>query len=480
MIETTIPTLASVREAFGDDASQLGEHELIGMKAQRKIVRAEIGTVGTAASARGNPLATEIRTLEAHAATVRHLDELIEAVEERENQSNEMLVRITRALPNRIGPDGYPVNGRSGEHNRDSGLIYHRGQDSPSYALDLISRQFMGDHQAARRLVEHAQQADMFGGEQRDMSRVDGAGGEFVPPLWIMDLYAEKARAGRVFADRLTQMPLPTGTDSINIPRITTGALTGIQTADNAAVAEQDMVTDSKAAPVRTIAGQVDVALQALEQSPANFDQIIFADLFADHAQKLDVQTLNGSGALGQMLGALQVSGINVTAYTDASPTLPELYPKVARAAQDISTGRFREAEAIVMHPRRWMWIMADLDSSNRPFVVPTAHGPTNAPVVSTALVAEGSVGTMLGLPVFIDSNIPVNLGAGTDEDIILVGRFSDSLLWEGAIRTRALPEVGSGTLTVRLQLYSYVAMTAERHPTSISTVGGTGLNATL
>ena len=63
-------------------------------------------------------------------------------------------------------------------------------------------------------------------------------------------------------ADRLTGMALPAGTDSVNIPRITTGTDTAVQTADNAATTTQDMVTATVTAPVRTVSGYEDISIQ--------------------------------------------------------------------------------------------------------------------------------------------------------------------------------------------------------------------------
>jgi hypothetical protein len=84
----------------------------------------------------------------------------------------------------------------------------------------------------------------------------------------------------------------------------------------------------------------------------------------------------------------------------------------------------------------------------------------------------------MHGLPVYVDANIPTNLGAGTNEDVILVLRAADLLLFESVPRLRVLQEVLSGTLAVRFQLYAYSAFMAGRYPAAISTVGGTGLVA--
>jgi HK97 family phage major capsid protein len=318
--------------------------------------------------------------------------------------------------------------------------------------------------------------------EKRDITRTDGAGGEFVPPLWLLDLYAELPRAGRPFANRCRQIPLPGGTDSISIPRITTGTQVAAQTADNAAVNEQDLVTNSVTGPVRTIAGQQDIALQLLEQSPLMFDELVWADLAADYAAKLDVQCLNGTGLNGQHTGAMQVSSINSVTYTDASPTVPELYPSLPQALSKIASNRLLPPDFWTMHPRRWYWLLAALDSSNRPLVVPVAQGAYMALGAATAVEAEGVVGSLVGLPVLVDANIPATLtnGAGTGgtEDAIVAARMQDIILFEGAMRTRALPEVLSGTLTVRLQAYAYSAFIAGRQPKAIAAVTGTGLAA--
>ena len=82
------------------------------------------------------------------------------------------------------------------------------------------------------------------------------------------------------------------------MPLITTGAATAIQTGDNQTVAETDLVTSSAVAPVRTIAGQGDVAVQLVDQSAlsAGLDQMIFRELLQDYDEQLDAQMINGSG----------------------------------------------------------------------------------------------------------------------------------------------------------------------------------------
>lgn len=384
---------------------------------------------------------------------------------------------------------------------RSEPLTYDRQNRNASYFRDLGLAYVGGDQQARERLQSHRREMDvelpklearqsaeferqMAGAEfrghaiqRRDINRTDGTGGEFVPPLWILSEYAEYARAGRTTLNLCRTIPLPGGTDSISVPRISGGTAVAAQSADNGAVQETDLTTATVTAPVRTYAGQQDIALQLLEQSPLMFDEIVFADLMADHNAKLDAAALNGAGTSGTHTGFLQLSGTNSVSYTDASPTVPEFYPYPAQAISQAASGRKLPPTAIVMHSRRWFWMLAALDSSNRPLVVPIANGPYMAMGVSQDVLAEGPAGVMHGLPVYLDPNIPTTLGGGT-EDAVIAARFSDSIFFEGAIRTRALPEVLSGTLTVRLQVYSYSAFMCGRQPAGISKITGTGLAA--
>lgn len=459
----------------------------------RKATRAAIDAILTKAAGENRTALSE----EEEAEYRKQMDEL-KGLDVRLQELQDADDNERRAAERAAGVD--PAGDGRGVRVRSEPMTYDRGKRT-SYFADLGLAYVGNDAEARERLNRHRQEMDVelpkrearmeqefrkgieslsvgerrAAIERRDISRVDGAGGEFVPPLWLLDEYAALARAGRPFADLVRNIPLPGGTDSINIPRITTGTAVAAQTADNAAVAETDMVTDSVPAPVRTIAGQQDLALQLVEQSPIGFDEIVLMDLRADYNAKLDTQLISGSGAAGQLKGILSAGG-NAITYTDASPTLPELYPKVADAIAQASTARKRVPNVLLMAPRRWFWALAQVDSTGRPFVLPTAQGALNSLAAVRDQTFEGPAGTLLGLPVVLDPNMPINLGGGTNEDRIVATLTTDLILFEGGIRTRALPEVLSGTLTVRFQLYAYAAWTAERYPTGTSIAAGTGL----
>lgn len=351
--------------------------------------------------------------------------------------------------------------------------VYRRG-GTQSYFRDLACAQLRGDRSAFDRLERNARQVADLRGEERALSTTDGAGGDFVPPAWMVDEFVGLARAARVTANLVRQEPLPAGTDSINLPRLATGTAVAEQATQNTAVQNTDATTNAVTASVVTLAGQQVVALQLIEQSPANMDSILLADLAADYATKLDLFVIQNNAA-GKR-GLLSVSGVNAVTYTDATPTAGELYAKLADSIQQVHTGRFLPPEVIVMHPRRWAFFLAALDTQNRPLVVPSTGSPYNGLGSAGDVRSEGFVGTLQGLPVYVDPNIPINLGAGTNEDRIIVLRASDVILMESTPRSEAFRETKADQLSVLLRFYNYAALHSERYPKAISVVSGTGL----
>jgi HK97 family phage major capsid protein len=346
-----------------------------------------------------------------------------------------------------------------------------RAERRAQIARDRIDGLHTGTRREERAL-ERFQSAGHKVFEQRAINRTDGTGGYFVPPLWLIDQYAEYLRAGRVLADRCRSVPLPGGTDSINLPRITTGTAVGPQTADGGSVPGRDMADNYSNALVRTIAGQEDVAIQLLDQSPIAFDNVISQDLMQDHAMQLDGQVLLGSGSSGQITGlyshgtitggsteAVIVNGVTGTTTAQWVGTA-SFYSGVGQLMSTISRNRFRPVTAVVSNPAVWFALATAADGNSRP---------------------------LLGRPWYVDANIPLTFGGGTTNPSMsttsaghtsptdgsgsgdtftpfLAGVWDDMLLFEGDIRSRVLQEILSGTLQVRFQVYSYVAFMKDRY----------------
>ena len=164
------------------------------------------------------------------------------------------------------------------------------------------------DKAAQERLQRNAIEVSI---ERRDLTRVDGAGGEFVFPVWLLELLGRPARSNRPFADAIGSLPLPPGADNLPVPTVIASGATAPQSADNGAVANLSPSTSSASMPVRTITGQIPASLQLIDQTPpAAFDAIYAGELLDDYDAALETQLWNGSGASGQLLGVLNVSGV--------------------------------------------------------------------------------------------------------------------------------------------------------------------------
>lgn len=344
----------------------------------------------------------------------------------------------------------------------------HTSREGRSFFRDVVYATTRGDAEAQERLQRHARQAQ----EKRDISTTATAGGNFVPPQYLGDFYAEFARESRPFADAVPKQPLMTTGMSITIPRITTGTTVIVsQTENSTAPAETNIVEALLTVPVRTVAGMQDVSQQLLDRSDPGIDQIVFNDLREAYDMYLDTQLLSGTGSNGQHLGIRAVSSVNTSTYTDGSPTVAELHPKLYDAVQLIHSNRYAPPTHVVVHPRRSAWLASGL-SSTFPLYQQGAFGR------GVGAQNAGQIIGPLGLKEVTDANIGTTYGASTNEDEIYVVRANDLMLWEGPLQTRVYPEVGSGTLTVRLLLWAYSAFASGRFPKSISVISGTGLAA--
>jgi hypothetical protein len=337
-----------------------------------------------------------------------------------------------------------------------------------------VSRQFLyQDVEAQHRLSQHMREERVERAEYMQRAVGTGAFAGLTVPQYLTDMYAPATAAMRPFADACNGHPLPEAGMSVNISRITTATSAALQASENSAVSETDMDDTLLTVPVQTAAGQQTVSRQAIDRG-TGIEDVTMQDLFNRVATVLDSTLINqattGLSAIAQ-----------ATAYTDASPTGAELYPKILGAAAGVEgalLGMGRPTHA-VMHSRRWYWLSGQM-SSTWPMV-----NWTNLPVQAAGTAnANSSYGSgprgvlPCGLEVIVDNNIPTNLGAGTNEDELYAVPASECHLWEDPaaplfIRAEQAKAASMGVLLVA---YSYFAYTFGRYANGMQKVGGTGM----
>lgn len=344
-----------------------------------------------------------------------------------------------------------------------------------SYFRDLAFATIQNDMGAAKRLAQHEQitkerkLAATDAALKRDVETTDFSNSGFVPPQYLADMWIPIPRGKRPFADACVKIPLPPDGLTLTIPKVTTGVSVATQVNQADAVSETDSNADVVTASVNLFAGQNDLSLTAVERTRPGFDGIVMRDLVAAYNEYLDTQLLSGTGANGQHLGIRQVTSPYTVAYTDGTPTAAELFPKLYDAIQGPLTNKVGPVTAIWAHPRRAAWLASNLSSTFPLFQVDGLYQAAGSQ-------SNGLIMNVSGVPVRTDVNIGTTYGASTNQDEIYAVNMDEMFLAEGELRTRALPEVLSGTLQVRFQVFAYSAFIPHRLSKNISIVSGTGL----
>jgi HK97 family phage major capsid protein len=335
-------------------------------------------------------------------------------------------------------------------------------QAEVSFIADAYAAQFNNDFAAKDRLARHMQEEKI---ERRDVTSANFAG--LVVPQFLTDLAAPFARAGRVTADLARKHALPAQGLTISLSKVTTGSAVAAQT-EGSSVQETNMDDTKLDISVNTYAGMQNVSRQALERG-TGIDSLVMADLVSAYHT-----TLN-TAVVAELLAS---AGQSVT-YTDASPTVAELYPKLLDAIQKVQTTFFAGPNVIIMHPRRLAMILAAVDSNNRPLAVPAPYAQ-NAVAVGNGSPQYGNSGyAIAGLPVFTDATISTAQGASTNQDTIYIGNSQELHLWEqgaGEPMMLRFEQPKGSELDVQMIVYGYAAFTANRYPNAWAQINGTGL----
>jgi len=387
---------------------------------------------------------------------------LVERVSQLERQEkSELAARPARI----INAGGFTAESRGG--------TYHPGEGSHSFFRDLVNARH-GDADSSDRLRTNNQEQRALG------SYTTGGAAEFSPPGYL-DIVPQ-VRAGSVFASLLHQEQLPTGVSSVNLPRVTAsgGTTTGVQVLQGDAISNTDIVSDLLTSKVVTIAGGQVASLQLLAQTPSyngsTVDQILTQDLASSYAASLDKQALYGTGANGQLKGFIVASvaaAANNNTWTQASPTVPLLFSQIGKVTSQVAATRFAPVDTLVVAPRRFAWIASSVDSTGHPFVNAQGSNGLNNLAEQTAVAAEGRVGTIQGIEVFADANLPLTYGTGNNQDPVLAFKRDDCWLWSSPIVAEVLEQPYAATLGVYIRLYAYHALIVDRYPSSLGMIMG-------
>jgi HK97 family phage major capsid protein len=361
------------------------------------------------------------------------------------------------------------------QRTEDAGKSAVYGPDaktSKSFYSDVKSAQHEASAASAERI-----KSSLEGLEGKAMVEgTDSAGGFLVPPDVSSDLqrlrYTNSVLRGLFSTVQVS-------TDEFIIPSVTSG-LTAGWVAELAEKPAADLAFASAATNVFTAAGLAVVSNQLLKDANWSVDQLVNTDLAFRLAQLEEIAFLNGSGS-GQPRGILNTSGVGAVALT--STAVIDLLQAIVTAITNVYTEYKGPPDAIVMHPRTWARIASARTESGtgESFLVGPGTGLGGNRNFNDQLPGYGQgalpVGSVFGFPVYTTANVPTNLGAGTNESRVIVGRFKTGLILDREDVTYASSEhvyFTSNRTVFRAE--ERVGFTAARYPKAFQVVGGVGL----
>lgn len=362
------------------------------------------------------------------------------------------------------------------------------------YAKDAAGQSWLADARTVRdrdasdnevteargRLMQHYAATNDEGGvrQVRTLSTTtDAEGGYLVAPAHLQSDFVRYLVAGATTMGLVSNRPLPPKTTLIKIPKMD-GATLIAQHTQNAALTEQSATFTTVNATAYRYGGAQTIPNMLLDRSLPGVDQIVLADLARQLALKVNTDIVNGTTPEG----ILNADSIGTATATAGTAVWGDLYPAIVNAVMDCATSHYAGTGdlSIVMHPRRWGWILAQMDSEDRSYVGAVnafnaggSFSNVNGPEADSG--GARAVGAILGVPVYLDSTIPTT--ADTDQDRIIVGAFKEAHLFT------APPKFGISTEAEFLKDQTIVrvtqdiAFTAERYPGAFSVVSGTALN---
>ena len=376
-----------------------------------------------------------------------------------------------------MGVHGAQHGGRrmGGAVHTGGGETYSRAAGGPSFFKDMYAAT-RGDADASDRLRRNNREN---GHEVRALGNsggTGGSGGELSPPAYLIEDFVAVARSGSVTANLYAQEDMPVGVSSLNVPKVQTGTSVAPQSTQNTVLSSTDITTTMLSSGITTLGGKIVVSRQLLDQSPGDvFDRMLMADLASDHARALGVQAITGTGVSGQLRGYLTPASTSVVTWTTATPTASGLYGKLAQLQGQINATRFKSPDVVILHPPRWAWLASYVDTAGRPLIVPTAGG-FNALAKLDAEQGYGHVGSILGMDVYTDANIPTNLGAGTNQDVVLMFPRSDIVHWGSPPQAETFDSPYSDSMGILYRIFSYHGLVPDRYLASLGQITGTGL----
>lgn len=209
--------------------------------------------------------------------------------------------------------------------------------------------------------------------------------------------------------------PLTVGLDGGNLrmPKLTAGSSGGWIGENQNAPATQPTF-GSVLLQAKKYASLVPISNDLIRRSPTSATSVVRDDMVADIGQSTDLAYIRADGTDGQPKGLRYLAAAAGVNAQTATPIVSEVINDLGSMIQRMMDNDVRMLRpGWIIEPRTWKALFTMLDANANPVFRP-----------------ELSQGTIFGIPFRVTSQIPRNLGGGTETEVYLAD-FADIILGE-------------------------------------------------
>lgn len=236
---------------------------------------------------------------------------------------------------------------------------------------------------------------------------------------------------------------LPADGLTVDYAKVTTNdAAVAVQTTENTAIAQGNIVIDNVSAPVKTYAGETILSRQLVERSSVPYLDVAFQALSIAYSNTTNAAVLTA-------IAALDFTGKVMDA--DAG-TAKSILEGITDGAKYIKVNSGLNAEFILCSTDAYKYFISVADSAGRPIVRVDGGQPTGESIGSATVPALS--GSIFGLPVIVDPTLGTGLAYLANSNALRV--------YESAGAPVNLTDTMSGqsTLSNSYAVYGYAAIT--------------------
>ena len=407
--------------------------------------------------------------------------------------------------PGEIGPAGGGslseiLTGRSGGHARDKAAFnpFKTGKAQLVKASPSVMGRPLFEHvipervrESGRELARSAMRENASAVTQREIAAlVEGTqanGGFLVVPQYLQEMFAAVRRQGNALrrlgwlnvhqTEETNQVLFPKASGSLTVGLVAELAIK--PTADNSYA--QVIIS------LYTMAGIAAISRQLSRSADPAVAQILAKDL-ALLLGNLEEQLVYSGTGTGQPRGIINTTG--TTAVPAATQTALNgaltgqiLIDALLDAQASIATTYYGPPTGAIMRPSRLAFLQKTKDTQGN-YVLNLA-GTFRAPGASEAEDIGGTdTFELIGMPIAQSTNIPSNLGAGTNQDCVIMADWSEAhwfQRWDQQLDSSDIASDGAGvssfaTNRVLFRLEEIAGFSAERYAAAFCVLTGTGM----